>query len=287
MRVKLKDFIINLAKKAGVEIDVNNAELVDFLATTTEIPQSVADDLNAKLLTLEAAIENKDVKSRIIAASMGAIDNDVKRKAEELGLTDLLTDLETTKATRDKVSKLIDKALEAERKKQGSKGADKDAYEKTISDLNNKLKQVADDFNNEKITLVETHKNTLADYALHAQLSGFDYAENVAGKDFVLSYAKTQAKQAVEKLGGKLILDESGSLRVVKADTGGELFDDKHNKVELKTLLEKSTAALLKKAEAGAGTGGKAGEIVIPAGAKTDAKAAKELSDMASQLDEA
>lgn len=48
-KVKVKDFLIALGKKAGVEIDVKNPDLVDLLSSNTDIPASISDSLNTAL----------------------------------------------------------------------------------------------------------------------------------------------------------------------------------------------------------------------------------------------
>lgn len=281
-KIKIKDFITALAKKAGVEIDTKNPELVDFLAANSELPTSITDALNANLLTVDAAIEHDTVRDRILAASLGAIDKDLLKRAEDLGLTDLIDPLKTEKSTRKKITTLLEAALDAEKKKKAAKGDDATkALDAEIAKLNKELKELNEGKANEITSLKDLHTNELVDLYVESQLSGYDYADLPGGKEFAVKFAKDSVTKTLNDKKGKLVLDGK-TLKVVKADTGGELFDDKHQKVELKGLLDTTVAPLLKKADPNPP---KNDEIIIPpAGAKADTKTANTLNTLATEI---
>jgi len=281
-KVKVKDFLIALGKKAGVEIDVKNPDLVDLLSSNTDIPASISDSLNTALLTVEAATEHKDVRDRVLAASFGAIDKDLLKRAEELGLSDLLDEFKTEKSTRVKVTKLLEAALDAEKKKSasGSKG-EKAEYEKQITELNAQMKQLRDSNEAEKNALIESYNNVLISKELDYMLASYDYADNEFGKDFVLKFAKDSVLKNLDNNKGKLIL-ENNALKLVNQATGGELFDAQNNKVELKGILDSSVAKLLKKSDP---VPPKKDTVIIPdGGGKADVKTANDLNNLAASI---
>lgn len=281
--MKVTELILDLAKRAGVEIDVKNPALADFLSTTATIPAEIAGSLKTGLLSVDSAVENDNVRSRILAASFGAIDKDVLKKAEDLGLTDLLDELKSEKSTRVKINRLLEASLEAEKKKAGSgnKG-EKAEYEKQISELNAQLKKIRDDFEAEKTSLVSQHNDVLIGKELDFLLTGYDYADSSFGKDFVIQYAKDSVLKNLNTNTGKFIL-ENGNLKLVNAKTGGELFDAQNNKLDVKGLVDNSVATLLKKSDPAQPP---KSEVKLPeGGSKGDAKTADTLRDMAATLE--
>lgn len=281
--MKVTDLILDLAKRAGVDVDVKSPALADFLSTTATIPAEIAASLKSGLLSVESAVENESVRSRILAASFGAIDKDVLKKAEELGLEDMLDELKTEKSTRVKVNKLIEKAIEVEKKKAGAgtKG-EKAEYEKQLTELNAQIKKQREDFEAEKSSLISQHNDVLINKEIDFLLTGFDYADTTYGKDFVIKYAKDSVLQNLNKNTGKFIL-ENGQLKLVNAKTGGELFDAQNNKLDVKGLVDSSVANLLKKADP---TPPQQTEIKLPEGGqKGDTKTADTLRQAASSLE--
>lgn len=247
-KVKIKDLILGLAKKAGVTIDTNNPEFVDFLATSAELPKTIVDALETNLLTVSSAIEHDDVRNRILAGSLGAIDKDIAKRVEELGLTDLNDEFANEKSTRNKYKRLLDAALENERKKSKSPAGDKkiETLEQEIAKLNNQLKEANENKERELGSLKDSHTNELIELLLENQLAGYNYAELPGGKDYAARFAKDSLLKNVNDVKGKIVLDGK-SLKLVKADTGGELFDAKNTKVELKGLLDTTVAPYLQK----------------------------------------
>lgn len=266
MGVKVSELLVDLAKRAGIEIDLRDEKFKELAVTSVELSPEIANGIKTGLLSVDAAVENDTVRGRILAAGMGALDKDVLKRAEELGLTDLIEDLKTEKSTRTKVNKLIEAALDAEMKKAGAgnKG-EKAEYEKQISDLNAQLKKIRDDFEAEKTSLVNQHNDVLISKELDFALSGYEYADTSFGKEFVVKYAKDSVLENLNKNTGKFIL-ENGQLKLVNAKTGGELFDSQNNKLDVKGILDTSVAKLLKKADP---TPPAKKEIELPAGGET------------------
>lgn len=266
MGVKVSELLVDLAKRAGIEIDLRDEKFKDLAVTSVELTPEIANGIKTGLLSIDAAVENDTVRGRIMAAGMGALDKDVLKRAEELGLTDLMEDLKAEKSTRTKVNKLIEAALEAEKKKAGTgnKG-EKAEYEKQIGDLNAQLKKIREDFEAEKTSIVNQHNDVLISKELDFALSGYEYADTSFGKEFVVKYAKDSVLQNLNNHTGKFIL-ENGQLKLVNAKTGGELFDSQNNKLDVKGILDTSVAKLLKKADP---TPPAKKDIELPAGGET------------------
>lgn len=280
-KVKLGLFIQGLLDKTGVKMDITSQEWKDLNNTSVEIDDTITNELNEKLLTVDSAVENPKVKQRVKAATLDPLDKDIYRLAEEAGLTDALDGLKSETNTRIKVSKLVSLIADAEKKKAGAPSKEKAEYEKDIAKLNGDLKTIREGYEAEKKGLEESHTSKLIDLMLDRELGGYELAPSEFGKDFVFKYAKDSALKALNENKGKLVLD-NGSLKVVNAETGAELFDSTNNKVQLKGVLDKSVAPLLKKSDPN-----KPADKVITIdgnGLKSDAKTATSLTEMAAQV---
>lgn len=238
-KIKIGSFLLSLLKKAGVDVDSTKPEFADLLSANLEIPSEMAKQINEGLMNFDAAIENDAVGERIRASALGTIDKDLLKLVDKFELPDLKEKFKNERSTRTKLNWLMDE-IETAGKKKGVKSTDD--KDKEIETLNTKLREL-NETNTAAVTLKDsTHANELIDAKLDVLLSSYTYADLPGGKDFTISFAKQALKKDIADKKGKLVL-ENGTIKIAKAEGTGELYDDQHNKIELKGLVDGTLSA--------------------------------------------
>ena len=161
---KLSVFIQGLLEKTGLKMDPNSQEYKDLLNTSVEIDDTLANQLNENLLTVDSAVEHVKVKQRVKAATLDPLDKDLIKIATEAGID--VDDLKAEPNTRIKVAKVIAAIQEAEKKKAGAPSKDVAKYEAEIAKLNGDMKAIRDTFESEKTVIVSQHQSELIDLLL-------------------------------------------------------------------------------------------------------------------------
>jgi hypothetical protein len=280
-KVKFGTFLTELVKRSGAQVDDKQQEYIDLLAANLELPAPLVNQLYSGLLNVDSAIENSDVRNRILAAGMGGIDKDIIDTLEANGLNTQIDAFKGEKNTRKKVAMLIEQIQEAERKKANGK-VDPTKSEQEIANLNAQLKKLREDNDTGVNTLKSQHDNELKDLLLENILGGYNYEEGQFGREFVIKYAKDLVAKALDNHTAEFVLDNK-NLKLVKKDTKGEVFDTQNNKLDLKGLLDKTVEPLIKKSDPNATT-----KSIITGGdgneKKGDLQTATQLNELANTL---
>ncbi|MCC6584525.1 MAG: hypothetical protein IT271_12545 [Chitinophagales bacterium] len=225
--VKIGTTIIALAKKAG-NIDTNTQEFKDLLSANLEVPQAINDALvNLVEGSLEAAIKNPNVRSRIIAEVMSPVDKALEKMYEKYDLSEEdIEDINSKTTTRDKL-KAFDAKVEAAYKtaKEAQKPDAKDTaaieaqikaqYEKQYNDQIKKSNLSAEEKLKAKdLQMDELQKDFFIEKGLLGKKLNFD--EKIP-MDIQLMTASMGYKKHLQENGFKLVKEASG-IKILKSD---------------------------------------------------------------------
>lgn len=239
--MKFGTLLNSLAKKSG--IDTAQKEFIDLLSTDIEIPDAIANGIDRGLMNLDAAKANADVRKAIRTEALNGVDSKVAELLEELGIEDK-ADIDGTKNSYDKISKLAHtvKALEAKKATSG-KGADKDAYERQIAELNNQIKEVKTSLTAKEKEYQQAREDDLTNFEMHKKLVGKNYAlpAEMDG-DLKLNLVQSAVNKELSKKGFKLVRDaENGSLKLVNKE-GVPAYNDKNEPLEIDSFIDGALA---------------------------------------------
>lgn len=254
--MKSKDFFTKLKETGGIDAEEFNA-LVEAVPDF-EIADAAFEAFEAKFMTVDRAVADKEVTRRLKANILDPIDNEVKSILKTLGYenpADLLKGQDTYKSialvTRE-IPKAIEKAGKGSETNEDFKKklADK---EKIISDLTSKFETSQTEFNTKAEELKKGFEDQIHDIKLSTQLEKFS-------SKYTFAEAYEQRREALEnailgdlKKSHKFQLAEKDGKPDIQVlnDDGSPKFQG-NTPVTIKHLLDQAYEPFLKKSN---GTG--------------------------------
>jgi hypothetical protein len=241
--MKLGDFLNTMASKIGKQNDAGLISVLSLESTKQiDVPDELANAMNAELLSLEGAKNNASIKSHFRAEALNGVDAELASLVKELGLED-----DVFKAEKDTYGKVralppkIKELLEKE-KKGGDGGTLKADLQKQIVDLNTKLSQTMEAHNAELAKINKQHEGQFMDWQVMNLLKGFQYANKDIPSDVNVKFAKTLIDETLAQRGAKLV-NENGTLKLKQAnDVSLDYFDDTHKPVAYQDFVSKILA---------------------------------------------
>lgn len=246
--MKLNDLFKDLATKAGV--DLKNPALADVLAINAELPDDVAQVLQANLLTMESAKNNPAIKSHYFAQAMGGVDTELERiwADPELFTADEIAEMKkefsSTKRMVQTISKQREK-LEAKLKAVEAGGKAKpgeaDELRNKINELNLSIGGVKQTYEDKITALNAQHATELTNIALDMHLGTYTYSmpkDTPAGAK--IAAAKAVLMPEITNKGLKLERI-NGVLQLLKAD-GTKYFNELQQEVSFSDFANKLLA---------------------------------------------
>lgn len=267
---KVNEFIKSLAKKAGIdENDPNIKALIENPALDVDIPAETANVIGTKLMTLEAAKGNPDIRKELKevfkAEVLNGLDAEINAAMDEMGLSDeVKTEILKEKSSYKRASLLAKKVKEVESALNKDAGtSDKKELTNKINELNNliakKDREHADTIKAKDAELVDK----LLQKDIETDLLGFDYIFPKETPNAVkLAAANNAVTRRLAEKGLKVIATPDGGRKVVRIADDTDYTDDQHNVVSYKDFISGALAqdSLLRASD---------GEDSSPAGGKT------------------
>lgn len=262
------DFFTKMASKCG--ISSTDANLISLLSSselaTKNMPDDLANKLDQGLMTVEAASANPKVIAEIKAKTLNGVDSEIERIISELAIDDAVAStIKAEQSSFKRIGLLTNAIKEIEGKKSSGKGADKEAYEQQIRDLNAQIMQIKAGTAKEIDNLKTQHQNSIDEILVKSLLSSKQYSL----PDELDSELKTSiAYQALTKelsAKGVKISSVNGKQVLQKLD-GTPYFDESHVEVALPDFVDKvlSTNKLLKVSDPAAAPSGVHNVITDP-----------------------
>jgi hypothetical protein len=256
--MKLGDFLNTMASKIGKQ---NDSGLIGVLSLDSikniDLPDELANAMNAELMSLEGAKNNASIKSHFKAEALNGVDAELKNLVKELGWEDGIFDAE--KDTYAKVRALPTKVKDLLEKKSND-GGNKAELQKQIVELNHKMAQSMETHKAELDKINQQHASQFMDWQVSNLLKGFQYANKDVPSDVNVKFAKTLLDEAFTQRGVKLVND-NGVLKLKQSsDPSLEYFDENHKPVAFPDFASK----LLAESKLLAVTDPKKGNTVTP-----------------------
>ena len=225
--MKLGDFLNKLFTDVGIAYDDPSVKAV--LASQSVIELDVPDELSSRvlsnLLTEEAAQANPKIKSLLTAKALNPIDSKIDTLADKHGLTDKwiqYKDINVRKNadgkfnTYDAIEKFNEFiAEETKGKYSGMNQGDKTKLIKDIEDLNIKMLQKTQEFE-QKIHQLNSERSTdRVNWTMDSLYSNYRYAMEDSlkmPKDACIETAKIIANKKLKENGLKVVADDLGNI---------------------------------------------------------------------------
>ncbi len=237
---KLGTLIATLAAKVG--IDNTSDELKDILAITSEVPDDIATALETKLLTVDAAKNNRDIRNAIKAEVLNGADAKLNDLIEEFGI-EVNDDYKGEKNTYEKISRLGKLIAETTAKKAGAGSkTEKGEFEKQLTELNAQLKAAKESLLAKEKEFSETRNSDLTSFEIQKILLGKDYSlPKEMDADLKISTAQSAINKQLASKGLKIVREEDGTLKIVTKDNL-PAYSEKNEPLELHSYIDGALA---------------------------------------------
>ncbi|MDR1595290.1 MAG: hypothetical protein LBS43_12540 [Prevotellaceae bacterium] len=246
--MKVGDFLNTLAGKAGkteeIKAVLNNAALA-----TIEIDDTLANDINSSLLTLDGAKNNQGLKTHFNTLALNGVDAEILNAIEALGFDETVkTELLGEKNTYNKHRKLTSKiketidALKAATQKDDTKAIEK--YTAQINKLQGELATVKESHvpKSEIETLKKQHESDLTNFIVKNTLSTRKYANEAVPADVNIELANIMISRALAEKGIVLVKDGANLKLKQAADPALDYYDGQQKAVAFGDFVDKILA---------------------------------------------
>jgi hypothetical protein len=208
MPKKLTDFIISLAKAAG--IPDSNEQIIKIKEALKDIDPEIdpvfENVIHTNLMNEAAAKNNPNLnsyfegqlKSKLWAQALGPMDDNILEAAKNLEIEDLES-LKSEKDTRKRLSLLTEK-LKDNFEKKGKSKTEKIEIEAERAALNAKIKQLTEEVENVRKEEHGKLMNELKEINLNSMLSSYQYGlPKEIPQDVVIETAKTLVNRKLKE----------------------------------------------------------------------------------------
>jgi hypothetical protein len=222
-KIKIANFIKQLADKVGGSIDQGSQAFIDLLSSQLEIDDSISNAIMEGTITIDTASKHPDVRKKLRAETLNGMDASINKQLEVAGLSDeVKAEINAEKDTFRRVALFTERMKEHSdaqiglAKKLGTKPSDaEEALKAQVAKLTSDFKALSDMSAAEKQALIDSHSSQLTDWQLNNMLASKKYA---LPSDMPASTKSTLAMNLLkEKLSkdGLYIRNENGTLTIV------------------------------------------------------------------------
>ena len=240
---KLSDLIKSLGTKG--KVDLTKPEVVAALTASEgiEVPKEFADQLEAALMTVDAAVSNQTVRSRVQAEVLNGEDTYLNGIVGQLEVDEEdRTQLTSEKDTRVRIRKAIEALNKAKKKaKKDGDTATEESLKTQVADLNKQLKDIKDIHAAELTKVQGERDNDFINFELMSLLGAKQYAlpDTMPVKQR-LKTALLVVQDELAQKGFKVVKSENG-IKILKKDNT-DAYDDKNTLVELPSFIDGTLA---------------------------------------------
>jgi hypothetical protein len=222
-KIKIANFVKQLADKVGGSIDQGSQAFIDLLSSQLEIDDSISNAIMEGTITIDTASKHPDVRKKLRAETLNGMDASINKQLEVAGLSDeVKAEINAEKDTFRRVALFTERMKEHSdaqiglAKKVGMKPSDaEEALKAQVAKLTSDFKALSDMSVAEKQALIDSHSSQLTDWQLNNMLASKKYAlpsDMPASTKSTLAMNILKSKLAAE---GLAIRNENGSLTIV------------------------------------------------------------------------
>jgi hypothetical protein len=241
--MNIGEFLNTLALTTNVDA----TELNTFIETNKdklnfELPSEIASQIQSKIITVDSAKHNIDLKKHFFAQALNGTDARINQLVDEYQFDDdAKSVLMSEKSTMKKVEILALKLKEAYEKKASTSNPSKTAsLETEIQNLNKQILDVKTSYENKIKGLHDEFENKNLDFSVKHFLSQKDYA-NIPDKDIAIDVAQRYLQSSFESKGVKLI-NRNNKPTLVRADDTQLDYMENNKQVDFNSFAEKVLA---------------------------------------------
>ena len=204
----LNDFIVSLAKKAGLSIEDESIKAI-LANDALKVPfdDALANTISNTLMSKAEAKNNIEIKSHFTANALDAVDRSLELMTATLELSDDEKAVYKEKKTyerMDYLNSIVNAKIEAKTSAAGKdKNAIKDEYQKQLDAVKKQLEDVG----KEKDLLNSNFTAKLGDMSFNSFLSTMEFDTERIPKDIVFTVAKQMTEKYLGEKGAKAVFD--------------------------------------------------------------------------------
>lgn len=239
---KLSDVFFSLAGKAGVFKD--DAVLKQLLASPEfqqfELPDHIANALEQRLLTVDSAVANQDVRAKLYAEALNGVDEKANLFLNDFDFDDAAKgEIKGIKNSYDRIEKIKDKVsaqYKAAKETANKTGDPNDkaaanALKGQIAELNQQMENLKRTHATEKEQLIAANLNDKKQFTIKGALAAKPLPNNGLPKHVNIKAATILLEEDMAKEDLILKFDAAGNPLLLQRKEGGEVPYYKNNKL--------------------------------------------------------
>lgn len=253
--MKLNTALTGLFTKLGIAEDAEAKTILGNPSLASiEVPDGLSTKLQTDYLTKESALQNPDIRSTIVAETLNGVDAQVKEMITKYELpAEKAATILSEKKTSKKLSLLYDEVVELTKEKNKAVGADKEAFNKQIADLNKQILEKENTYKSELENERNARKSDKMNWELDTTYAGFDYVNKDVEKKLNIVSAKAVINAIAEQKGLKFTYTDDGAIKI-KTKTDTDYFEN-NVPVSYSDFIQKNLIANKMIAVSGGGQG--------------------------------
>lgn len=238
-------FIGAILPKLG--INTADADLAEALALGLDFPDNLANPIVTKinaapLLTLEAARNNPDLKNKFKAEALNGMDSALATLMSELQLgEDVVSEINGTGNTYQKVPALVKKIKELEVAKAAAASKDKPELTQQINALNQKLAEIQTSSATALAQKEQQHLDEMTELLLDGKIRSKNLNTSVFPADTVVALARLKLTEELQNKGVK-IKNVNRTLQLKQAAEEGLDYYENNTPVTIDSMIEQVLA---------------------------------------------
>lgn len=241
---KLKDFITQLAKKAGFDTTTDAVKPFFDALPDTDIPEDIHKGIDNALISLTEAKNNyPELKNHYTKQALDGMDKEFLTLVEDFQLDEQTrAEVLAEKSTYKRGPLLTRKIVELERKKLSSTtGKDKQEIQKQIDDLQLQLKNTKDAAENERKSFENQRLQDRINNKKNVFFSGVKTIHDELDPETRYTIIDSQIQKELQDRQAKFALDEQGNVVLMRND-GTNFFGENHQQVKPLQFIEQVLA---------------------------------------------
>lgn len=242
--VKLKDFLTQLAKKAGFDVTTEAAKPFFDALPDTEVPDDIHKGIDNSLISLTEAKNNHgELKSHYTKQALDGVDKEILTLLEDFQVDEpTRAEILAEKSTYKRGPVLTRKIVELERKKLGmNSGKDKQEIQKQIDELQGQLKTAKEQLEAEKTNFSNQRLQDKINMKKNVLYSGMKTVHDELDPETRNTILDSQITKSLQDNGVKLAFDDQGNFTLLRND-GTNYFGENHQQVKPLQFIEQVLA---------------------------------------------
>lgn len=246
MAKKIVEFLRELAKKAGVDVESEQMKPL-FSAEnlqTIEVPDEIVTGIDNGLISLSAAKNNHpEIKNHYFAAAFNGVDSEIDRLMEEEKLPDdVKAEIKAERSSTKRIVKIANKIKELEAQKaHAGKGATEE-LNKQINQLNTEIRTIKENEAKIRAEYEKKLKDKDMSYALRGLRAKYKTIWDELDPEIRDQALDAVLNKNLNKNDAEFVVDGNGNIQLLKKNGGGNVFSEDNRQMTPEMFLDKTFA---------------------------------------------